>query len=1199
MNVGSLSSARRWFIFVWIIAILPHGAAFAEEPTLVEFDIAAQDLGGALTEFGVQSGTEVYFVSADVASVQAPRIEGKYSAIDVIQQLLGSSGVEYFIDGNGTLLVGTAYTAVTTSDERGVSDSKNSRPTPILMAQNRTPQTTSVNRSSNEGSTSIITGKVTDARTGANLKGAKVTIEETGQWTSTNDLGEFRFVNVPTGSATLTVSFLGYAGQSAVVGVDQPRIAQDFALRGGDELEEIIVYGTRTARSLALNQERTAQNVSTIVSSDLLGNFTGNTISDVLRRVPGISFERDPFTGDGTNINIRGLTPDFNQVNLNGVRLPDTFGDGRSADLNNIAADAISQITISKTLLPSQESTGTGGLVEIETASPLDYADGYKRFAVQRTDNGSGFGHDLQASAAISEHFGQSDQFGLYGSIQYREQDISVARYEVSLNYGRLLPLDENGEPTITRSSEIDPRTPFPFDSNDSTAYIRGSGLSFDDNEIETVTANLAGEWSVSDDLTFTARYTHAAREATNFRHRLTLNLGGSYRLRSVPGLGGDMRYALITGTSSRPDATTFSRSESIEYSPNAEDTTDVLSVELDWMKGRWTIDGRIGYAKGEKLIDRLSTGFTFPGAIRFAPSVDVLVPELIDPFIGAAPSAWFPRTGEGFPVPGLNDAGFALLDNNGARTLRSAGVGKRRTSGEDDIFSGNLSVRYDVGSSVLRTVEAGVDYEDSTKKTLSGFIDNGRVLLFDYRPLVFNGTTAEDVGVFGTRAVSLGRVSGNSQQLFISDRSEVLALLNNIDDVAAANPDFLDFVTEELNPLTAGESTTEEDLATYIQFELELGDFGVIGGARVASVEVSATYADGPTVIGIDGSPLDEINNELRQTFSQSDRQTDVLPRVLVNYRPTKNAVLRGGYFVTVARPPIRSLNARRTLFLNLQEVSGPNGDQPSLTVFQGNPGLEPAYTHNYDLSAEYYFDDIGVIKISAFYKEIENFLANTTSVGQETLDGVVFPDHPVFDDIRQNPSRYFITVQQPQNDTAKPWIWGVEFVGEKQFTGLPTPFDGLGVYANYTYTESSRDFRYTWFGPDGAEEIFVDDIPFTGSPKHSGTIGLTYNKYGFDGSLFYSKQARSERGINQANISLSNYVEEIDSLDFRLEYFFDTDFGNYRTFVEATDLLRNSKDAGVQSSVGGENGTPRFYTGGSFFGGRAVTIGVVGTFE
>ena len=151
MNVGSLVSARCWLNSVWVIAILSQGTAFAEDSVLVEFDIDAQELGDALTEFGVQSGTEVYFVSADVAGVQAPRIEGKYSEIDVIRQLLGSSGVEYFIDGNGTLLVGTAYTAGTTPSQGGDSDSKNSSPAPILMAQMEAEETnpTPTDRSEN------------------------------------------------------------------------------------------------------------------------------------------------------------------------------------------------------------------------------------------------------------------------------------------------------------------------------------------------------------------------------------------------------------------------------------------------------------------------------------------------------------------------------------------------------------------------------------------------------------------------------------------------------------------------------------------------------------------------------------------------------------------------------------------------------------------------------------------------------------------------------------------------------------------------------------------------------------------------------------------------------------------------------------------------------------------------------------------
>lgn len=146
MNVGSLVSARCWSNSIWVIAVLFPGVVFAEEPTLVEFDIDAQELGGALTEFGVQSGKEVYFVGADVAGVQAPSIEGKYFVTDAIQQLLGASGVEYFVDDNGTLLVGTAYAAVA-PDQRGDSDSKNLSSTPILMVQNQTSQMTTSSRS--------------------------------------------------------------------------------------------------------------------------------------------------------------------------------------------------------------------------------------------------------------------------------------------------------------------------------------------------------------------------------------------------------------------------------------------------------------------------------------------------------------------------------------------------------------------------------------------------------------------------------------------------------------------------------------------------------------------------------------------------------------------------------------------------------------------------------------------------------------------------------------------------------------------------------------------------------------------------------------------------------------------------------------------------------------------------------------------
>ena len=131
----------------------------------------------------------------------------------------------------------------------------------------------------------------------------------------------FRFINVPQGSATLTVSYLGYAGQSVVVGVRSDAISQSFALRGGSEIEEIVVYGSRSARAQALSQERAADNVSTVLSADLLGQFGGATVSDALRRAPGIAFIPNSETNDGSDVIVRGVSPDLNQIRLNGTRL--------------------------------------------------------------------------------------------------------------------------------------------------------------------------------------------------------------------------------------------------------------------------------------------------------------------------------------------------------------------------------------------------------------------------------------------------------------------------------------------------------------------------------------------------------------------------------------------------------------------------------------------------------------------------------------------------------------------------------------------------------------------------------------------------------------------------------------------------------------------------------------------------------------
>src|SRR5690606_1526545 len=112
------------------------------------------------------------------------------------------------------------------------------------------------------------------------------------------------------------------------------------------------------------------------------------------------------------------------------------------------------------------------------------------------------------------------------------------------------------------------------------------------------------------------------------------------------------------------------------------------------------------------------------------------------------------------------------------------------------------------------------------------------------------------------------------------------------------------------------------------------------------------------------------------------------------------------------------------------------------------------------------------------------------------------------------------------------------------------------------------------------------------TGAPKHSGTAAITYNKYGIDASLSYSIQGRRFGSIGSFGFDF--YDEARSSLDLRAEYRFDPGKGQWRIWIEASDILKGTSDADVISSQGGAHGVPKIYTGGNYYGGRRGALGV-----
>ena len=688
--------------------VLLNGTAAAQDGQPIEVDIEAQDLSSALTAFGRQTKTEIAFTPDVVDSKQAPAVKGEMTRVEVLDTLLANTSLEYRYMDNGTVIVQNVAATDESSGALG-----NAQAAPILMTQAAPSRNQpAVMSDFGDDTTSVVSGKVIDARTGANLKGALVIIEETGQTTSTDELGQFRFAAVARGTYTVAVSYLGYAAQSATTSVSGQTVQRDFALRGGSELEEIVVFGTRSARAQALNLERTAQNVSTVISADLLGDFTGTTISESLRRVAGVAFERDSSTGGGTNIIIRGLDPDLNTIKLNGIELPETSGRDRSASLANILTDSIESVMIHKTLLPSQDSAGTGGLIEIETKTPLDRPRRFASFSIEGGLSDDDFYDDFLASGTVSGRFGAEDQFGLSTSLQYREGDNVRLGYNASLNYGDYLPLQVDGTPTITSISRVDPRLAFPFENTPGadTVYLRQMREFYTETNTENFTATVSAAWALQDHTNLRLDFQTAQIDEFSFNRNNSYGGSFSYSLSPVSALGGEQRRALDWRDN-------FFLRQFYQYSPVRETTTDVYTLRGDTNLGRW------GFSYGLRYTDGNSYSQNNTVTIRRVVEPNTLDPAFLQDGLtnadGRIPTLWGvrPPGDDTFPVIQFTEAGFAFF-NDPALYAPNGQFTYSQQTGSNTRDAADFSARREFDINWLEYVQLGVDYERSEARS-------------------------------------------------------------------------------------------------------------------------------------------------------------------------------------------------------------------------------------------------------------------------------------------------------------------------------------------------------------------------------------------------------------------------------------------------------------------------------------------------
>lgn len=282
-----------------------------------------------------------------------------------------------------------------------------------------------------------IQGRITDNRSNL-LSGAEVSIPELKLRRTTAADGRFYFAQLPTGTYTLLVNYLGAVPETRVLVVadTEQRLGDIKLLSATDSIEHIEIVGQSGAVSKALNRQRNAGGIVTVASTDEMGQFPDSNVSEALQRLAGLSVERDQ--GEGRFVRVRGLAPDYNAVTYNGTQLAAPEAGRRAVALDVIPSDLLESVEVNKTLTPDMPAGSLGGTVEIKSLSAFDRSNDFYSFTAEGGYN------ELQSKTSpkvsgvfskILDAAGETDSLGIAIAASYAERKFGSENVETGGNW--------------------------------------------------------------------------------------------------------------------------------------------------------------------------------------------------------------------------------------------------------------------------------------------------------------------------------------------------------------------------------------------------------------------------------------------------------------------------------------------------------------------------------------------------------------------------------------------------------------------------------------------------------------------------------------------------------------------------------------------------------------------------------------------
>jgi len=257
------------------------------------------------------------------------------------------------------------------------------------------------------------------------------------------------------------------------------------------------------------------------------------------------------------------------------------------------------------------------------------------------------------------------------------------------------------------------------------------------------------------------------------------------------------------------------------------------------------------------------------------------------------------------------------------------------------------------------------------------------------------------------------------------------------------------------------------------------VGPVGLLAGVRAERTEVESFGHVRARVLRSTAARLADPIGSAQRDYADNARRlegdyTKTFPSAHLTYDVTQDLKAHASWSTSFGRPP----------FTNLVPNETPNNTTQTITV--SNPALEPQYAKNWDATLEYYLKPMGLFSVGWFHKTINDYIV-------ADMDGGVVGTGNDNGYSGEYEGYNILTTTNAGTAVVQGW----EFSYRHQLTFLPSPFNGLGINANYTVLRTHGDFGGTTYRKTGEITGFI--------PK-TGNVHLTYQYRAFNARILVS---------------------------------------------------------------------------------------------